>query len=243
MPNINQISVPKYTSNQPYHYDYDNLPLDALIQRELLINNAVNINSEILRQSIGTAGSLSARLNQSINDDGSLKTTAINNALHNIGYHVDGIYDGVEYVRMALSEREKLSLVADEATNFSIGVQGPSDIVYMSDGLMILEPSTTIEWTVLNNQKIRADVTVGLTNPHIHFDTVEPLNENMPPDYQNYTTNLGTPYAEGSLRVYINGIRIFPDSYMPYEDGLGFSLQNPITINDSIRIDFTVSLS
>jgi hypothetical protein len=266
MPNINLIPVPQYISDQPYHYYYDNLPLDALVQRELLINSAVDINSEILRQSIGTAGTLAARLNQSLNDNGSLKTTAVDNTLHNIGYHTDGLYDGVEYVRMTLAEREKLGLVADEATNFSIGVQGPSDIIYIPEGLMLIEPSTTIEWTVLNNQKIRADVTTGLTNAHEHFDNVEPISVSATPDYKNYLTNLGAQFREGSLKVYINGVRMLSDkiTYYPsatdpsgtwhtnkFTENLnsslanylkGFSLLNAITINDIVRIDFEVPL-
>lgn len=265
MPNIDLIPVPQYAGNQPYHYFYDNLPLDALIQREQLINSQVDINSEILRQTIGTAGSLAARLNQSLENNGDLKVSAVNNTLHNIGYHTDGAYDGVDYVRMQLAERQKLSLVAAEATNFSMAVQGPSDITYIDSGVATLVPSTTIDWTVLPDQKLRADVTVGLTNAHQHYDNIEPVSLNLTPDYQNYLTNLPVQFVSGSLKVFINGVRIFSgvSVYAPTTDPLaawqlnrfteyndeesvnylkGFSLLNPITINDIIRIDFEVAL-
>ena len=42
MPDINLIPVPSYQPLQPYYWVYDNLPLEALIQREDLINNAVD---------------------------------------------------------------------------------------------------------------------------------------------------------------------------------------------------------
>jgi hypothetical protein len=265
MPNIDLIPVPQYAGNQPYHYFYDNLPLDALVQREQLINSQVDINSEILRQTIGTAGSLPARLNQSLEDNGDLRVVAVDNTMHNIGYHTDGAYDGVDYVRMELAERQKLSLIAAEATSFSIGIQGPSDITYIDSGVATLVPSTTIDWTVLPDQKLRADVTVGLTNAHQHYDNIEPVSLNVTPDYQNYLTNLPTQFTSGSLKVFINGVRIFSDAtvYVPTSNPLttwqlnsftefdnplsvnylkGFSLLNPITINDIIRIDFEVAL-
>lgn len=265
MPNIDLISVPKYQASQPYHFSYDNLPLDALVQREDLINSAVDINSEILRQTIGTAGSLAARLNQSLEDNGDLKVSAVNNTMHNIGYHTDGAYDGVDYVRMLLSERQKLALVDDNATSLSFGVQEPSNITYISEGTVTVVPSTTIEWTLLPEQKLRADVTVGLTNAHMHYDNITPISLNPSPDYINYLTGLPTAFTEDSLKVYINGVRIFSDatiyvpttdplsswqlnSFTPIDDPLssnylkGFSLLNAITASDTIRIDFEVPL-
>jgi hypothetical protein len=259
MPNIDLITIPQYQSNQPYHYFYDNLPLEAIIQREDMINNAVDINSELLRQSVGTAGTLANRLNQSLQSNGNLKTTAVDTALHNIGYHTDGAYDGVDYVRMTLSERDKLSLIAQEANNLSIGIDGPSAITYVTDGVVTLEPSTTIEWTLSAGQKLRADVTVGLTNAHQHFDNITPVAAALTSNYKDYLTNLTTAFTTGSLKVFINGVRIFQDttvyaptssplsswqlnSFTENEDGLGFSLLNAITINDIIKIDFEVPL-
>ena len=258
MPNIDIITVPQYQSNQPYHYFYDNLPLDAIIQRETQINNAVNVNSELLRLSVGTAGTLANRLNQSLESNGALKTNAVDVTLHNIGAHTDGPYLGVEYVRMTLSEREKLSLIADEANNLSLGIDGASNIAYITDGLVTIEPSSTIEWTLLAGQKLRADVTVGLTNAHQHFDNITPSSKDLTSNYKDYITNLPI-FTPGSLRVFINGVRLFTDAnvYVPTsnplttwqinkftenEDGLGFSLLNAIAINDIIKIDFEVPL-
>ena len=45
MPDINSIPVPSYQPLQPYYWVYDNLPLEALIQREDLINNAVDMDA------------------------------------------------------------------------------------------------------------------------------------------------------------------------------------------------------
>ena len=77
MPDINSIPVPSYQPLQPYYWVYDNLPLEALIQREDLINNAVDINTNILESAIGSTGSLAVRLNQSLMPNGDLKNYKI----------------------------------------------------------------------------------------------------------------------------------------------------------------------
>jgi len=120
MPDIDLIPIPSYQPLQPYYWTYDNMPLEAINQREQLINNAVDANTETLRASIGSTGSLNVRLDQSLLPNGDLRVAKINEALHNIGAHEDGSYDGVDYVRMTLSEREKLALVASEAKNITI---------------------------------------------------------------------------------------------------------------------------
>ena len=97
MPEINLISVPLYDPMHPYHWEYDNLPLRVLMQREELINAAVDINSQIIRDAAGDQGTVANRLNQSMEENGNLKTIAIDEALHNIGWHEDGEYDGVDY--------------------------------------------------------------------------------------------------------------------------------------------------
>ena len=112
MPDINIISVPSYQPLQPYYYQVDNLPINALVQRDEIINSAVDTNTAILESAIGNTGTLAARLDQSLEQNGNLKSSKINEALHNIGAHEDGMYDGTDYVRMELSEREKLALEA-----------------------------------------------------------------------------------------------------------------------------------
>jgi len=92
MPDINNISVPRYQPSQPYHYVYDNLPIDALVAREDLINTAVDANTAAIAATYGTAGSLAGRLDQSLELNGDLKTAAVDTSLHNIGAHTDGSF-------------------------------------------------------------------------------------------------------------------------------------------------------
>ena len=259
MPDIDLIPIPSYQPLQPYYWTYDNMPLEAINQREQLINNAVDANTETLRASIGSTGSLNVRLDQSLLPNGDLRVAKINEALHNIGAHEDGSYDGVDYVRMTLSEREKLALVASEAKNITIQVDLISEVVFFDNGPIIFENSSTISFTVNQPNRLSADVTVGLQNAHRHFYQIVPLSKSLTNDYFNFITGLNVPYTQGSLRVYVNGTRLFSDILTYYAppvptrswlenkftetvDGLGFFFENQIKPDDVIRIDFDLPL-
>ena len=260
MPDISIIAVPSYQPLQPYYYQVDNLPINALVQRDEIINSAVDANTAILESAIGTAGTLAARLNQSLEPSGNLKTEKIDEALHNVGAHTDGLYDGVNYVRMLLSEREKLALITPEATNLSIQVDQISQTVLFNNGPIVFRNSSTINFNVIEPNIISAEVAVGLQNAHRHFYGVEPQSANLTTNYLNYITGLNVPYEVGSLRVYINGVRIYSDGSLIYvptplgtnsyqtngytenESRTGFTLDNAITSDDVIRIDFDLPL-
>jgi hypothetical protein len=260
MPDISIIAVPSYQPLQPYYYQVDNLPIDALVQRDEIINSAVDTNTSVLESAIGTAGTLAARLDQSLEQNGNLKTSKVDEALHNIGYHTDGSYNGTDYVRMLLTEREKLALISDEATNVTIHVDQISQIAFFNSGPVVFKNSTTISFNVIEPNIITAEVAVGLQNAHRHFYGVEPQSANLTPDYINYITGLNVPYEIGTLRVYINGVRIYNDGsliyvptplatssyklngYMENDERTGFTLDNAITANDIIRIDFDLPL-
>jgi|LakMenE01Jun11ns_1017448.scaffolds.fasta_scaffold9957271_6 hypothetical protein len=260
MPDISIISVPSYQPLQPYYYQVDNLPINALVQRDDIINSAVDTNTAILESAIGNTGTLAARLDQSLEQNGNLKSNKINEALHNIGAHEDGMYNGTDYVRMELSERQKLELISDEATNLTIQVDQISKTVFFNNGPIVFKNSTTISFNVTEPNIISAEVAVGLQNAHRHFYGVEPPSANLSPDYTNYITGLNVPFEVGSLRVYINGVRIYNDGSLIYvptplatnsyqlngyiENDLrtGFTLDNAITSIDIIRIDFDLPL-
>ncbi len=262
LPNIELVPVPGYGPLTPYHHIADQAPIDALITRIDLVNSQVDLQGNILAESIGSAGSLSNRLAQSINDDGSLKTIAVDEALHNIAEHLDG--NG--YVRMTTQERAKLSLIADEATNFGIRFTTISGIIGFDQGRLDIVPSDTITWRYTDGA-IYADNAFPSSVRHIHHYGLTPVSVNLiTPNYINYkTTSVATPYKEGSLRVYLNGIRLsqneivnvpiyngssyIPTPYSFTEDttvidgvvttGL-FSLSDPIDNTITIFIDFDV---
>jgi hypothetical protein len=257
MPELEKHAPALHDPLHPYHWEYDNLPLQSLIERDRVINDAVDINSAILRGTAGTQGTLANRLNQSINQDGSLKATAMDESLHNIGHHTDGNGpDAVSYVRMKEAERDKLALIADEATNVTISVETPSNIIVLDDGPVVLKPSSTVEWQVTEGNEIQANLGFPVESAHRHYYDLEPITS----DYTNYiVTSVATPYVEDSLRVFINGVRLSSEvevyvpgnlptdtwtliKYTPDHTAGSFVLSNTITIDDIIRIDFDISL-
>jgi hypothetical protein len=260
MPEINKIPEVLYEANQPYHFHYDNLPLKNILKRIDLVNAQVDINSDILRGCSGSVGTLANRLDVSINDDGSLKENSINESLHNIAFHSDGSRDNVDYVVMKKSERDKLDLIESEANRIEIQV---SDSLFnnqslgtinLSTGVVKFQSSNSILFDFEAPNIIKAHSAFAPEAAHKHHYNIVPghLNATIP-DFLNYITYV--PFMEGSLRVYINGIRIgeietlvpsyndFSDlqltkieSHSP-QDG-SFSLNRPLSENDIILIDF-----
>jgi len=223
-----------------------------------LINSAVDINADILREAVGSQGTVSARLAQILEDDGSLKVTAVDGILHNIGAHTDGEYESVEYVRMKLEERQKLELIADSATNMVLEFNTPSNIATFDTGPVEFIASSGVTWSAVSPNKVQANLTFPVSSAHKHYYRIIPQYDG-PPDFQHYKT--GYPnYIEGSLRVTINGVRIFEDGdvYVPGstvseawtlqnfsgDETTGqFVLMTPLTLDDVIRVDFDVALT
>jgi hypothetical protein len=157
----------------------------------------VDNSTGILELAQGTSGSLATRLNVSLNADGTLKTTAVNNSMHLIDDHTDS----GSFVRMEFGERIKLNTVASNANSLTIQVDTMSNTTDFSTGQISLIGSDTIEWNYTAG-KLSADVIYA---PVSHFYSVVPYTTN----HLNYkTTSGGTPYVSGTLRVYVNGIRL-----------------------------------
>ncbi len=259
MPNIDNITPVFYSALMPYHVDYDNLPLTNIFARQELMNLSIEQYATILRNSIGSSGSLSNRLNQSIADDGSLKIDAVNDVLHNIGYHSDGTYDGIDYVRMKLSERAKLTLIQSESNKLNIQIN--EDV--FENGTLEFKNTDTISWTFTSPNEISADFAFPTEAAHEHHYGLTPVHANLStPDYTNYkTTSVSTSFLENTLAIFINGIRIYEDvSTYVYNNSVGpsgswlatnftsnpssgtFYLNRAISSLDVIKIDFNRSL-
>lgn len=268
MPNINSIPEVLYEPNQPYHYIYDNLPLRNILTRIGLVNIQVDTNSDIIRGAAGTAGSIDARMSVSLTGDGSLKTSAVDSSAHGIGHHSDGKGpDGVDYVRMTAEERAKLDFVQEEANKLVFEVEDSfptvGEPVVISEGSVRLKGSSTVFFDFEAPNTIRAHSAFPPDAAHRHHYSRQPANLNpSEPDYKNFkTTSVGTAYEEGSLRVYVNGVRIcsvavpvssqstssssssslsFVPTYIESEDHSegAFVLNRSLNQNDVIRIDF-----
>jgi hypothetical protein len=276
MPDLSKLPVPEYTAGQPYHWEYDNLPLQVLAERDYVINGEVDRQSDILNNAAGTQGTVSNRLNQSIDENGNLLPTAVDQALHNVAEHTDGsktvsddelntyvttlgyseVSNPVPFVRMLQAERDRLALVADGATNLTLQVDTPSNIVMLTEGPVVLAQSDTVAWQVTAPNIVSAVLTIGTTFAHRHYYDLEPYTT----DNINFdVTSIPTPYVEGSLRVYINGFRISSQDSIYYPsnpigtwrlnkvtpnnvDGT-FTLDSAISNDDIITIDFDISLT
>jgi hypothetical protein len=269
MPDISKIQNVLYDGNQPYHVHYDNLPLKNILTRIDLVNSQVDINTDILRGSCGSVGTLNNRLSVSIEEDGKIKNEAMDEALHNIGAHSDGSYDGVDYVRMKQEERDKLSFIESNANNLTLQIEDaisnlPTiDNVTFENGSLSLRSSDTISFQFLPPNILKAHSIYSPETAHVHNYQIVPAHVS---NYTNYsTTILNTPYKEGSLRVYVNGFRIGNGSDQPVKVLLGsnpsvsvnwsnlyISSQSPssgeFSINSSVEgatifIDFDQNLS
>lgn len=256
MPQIELIPEVLYNPLNPYHYYYDNLPLKNILTRVSLVNDTVDIAYGILSSAIGTQGTLSNRLAQSIHPDGSLIASAVDEAEHNIGYHTDGMGpDNVSYVRMKASESAKLALVASNATNLALLVDASSPVLFDAGTVEFLS-SPGLTWSVTSGNKVSLDLAFPAAAAHNHYYDVTPVTS----DYKNYkTTTVSTPCITGSLRVYVNGIRLSANTsvyvplgvsrtltlltFTPSESSGTFVLSSAITASDIITIDFDISYS
>ena len=259
IPRIELVDVPLHDALDPYHFRFDNMPLQSLITRQEIINDAVDINKQIMTESIGTQGTLANRLTQSIKDDGSLRTTAIDDTLHSMEKHTDT----VDFVRMTKSERDKLALIDDESNELTLRIEfndaiSSDDIAFVS-GEVIIEDTSTVTWEVAAPNKLRANLGFPIAAAHQHFYDLKPVHVNtVTPDYLNYkVTTVSTVFVDGSLRIHVNGIRIsefenvfVPDAITDTQSLLKFTptaasgtfvLSRAITDDDVIRIAFDTS--
>lgn len=244
MPNLPPIQ--KYAALQPYHHYYDNLPIEDIEDQIFRVNAQVDLTANAVEESIGNVGSLAVRLNVSLEDNGDLKTSAIDSALHSIAEHTDG--DG--YVRMTDDERSKLTLIDSEATNLMIEIESISTTMTWPnvDQTFSLANSDTIAWRYDSN-RVYADTTFAKSLITIPSYDIKPIP--ISSDTVFKTTSVNTEYKAGTLRVYINGLRLTKSpktiggfSYTETNPTIGtFTLNKPIVSGDIIRIDFDQPIS
>lgn len=242
MPDIDKVEPTLYQPLDPYHWHFDNLPIQSILERENLINAAVDINSQTLRDAAGTQGTVANRLDQSIAPDGSIEVAAVDEAMHNIAAHADGtislttdeidgiaddlgyiVSNPVPYVRMLDAERDKLALVSDQATALKLQVEGASTTTTFDDETVILTASPTVTWQATAPNRVEAHLAFPAEAAHAHIYGATPVPTNLgSPDYTHYkTTSTSTVFVEDSLRVYVNGVRVNADAavYVPGPSG------------------------
>lgn len=256
MPRIELIPEVYYNPQDPYHWEVDNLPLKNIIRRQNLINLSVDNVLEQIRDAIGTQGSMANRLNQSINQDGSLKTEAIDAAMHSIAEHTDT----EDFVRMTKAQSDKLDLISDEATNLAIQVDTDgTSFVLFDAGVIEIQASASVTPIVTAPNILTFELGFPVAAAHQHYYGSTPVHTDLlDPDYINYTVDSGpSAFVEGSLRVFVNGVRIFEDqevyapgpladdpwtllSFTPDPDNGAFALSSAISEDDIIKIDYDI---
>lgn len=259
MPAIELIQVPSYEALSPYNHIVDQQPINGLAERILIVNNQVDNNTSDLVSAAGSQGSVSNRLNQSLNADGSLKVEAVDNVLHSIEQHLDSD----NFVRMKIEERTKLSFIAPYATSLEINVETISGSVAFANDELVIGESDSISWRYEDN-KLYADTSFPSSVRHTHYYGLVPVTS----DRLNYTTtSINTAYKQGSLRVYINGVRLnsHHNVYVPigvpstvtwtafsFEEGTAtsgvvtdgdFVLSSTVPVSASVVVDFDVLYS
>lgn len=260
MPRIELIPEVLYGPLDPIHWEIDNLPLKSILRRQNLINLSLDNVLAQMREAIGTQGSLSNRLNQSINDDGSLKSSAVDHTMHSIEQHSDSDL----YVRMTREESEKLANISEEANNVGLEIFTDDDnFIQFNNGLLKIKPSTTIVPSFEAPDVVRFNISFPSEAAHQHYYGLVPIDLNgVDPDLKNFkvaNTELSTAFIEGSLRVYVNGVRIFEDvevyvpgsmvdnawtlmSFTSDSTNGTFELSSALSADDVIRIDFDKAL-
>jgi hypothetical protein len=217
MPDIQSIPEVLYQADQPYHVHYDNLPLRNILDRIGLVNIQVDTNTDILRGASGSAGSLNARLDKSLDAAGNVKTDAVDSANHGIANHADG----GGFVRMTDDERAKLQGILSEANKLEIEIEdyepGSNNFVTVppsgSNGVLKFRRSSTIFMEFQNPDTVRLHSVFPPDAAHRHnYDLIPAYDIPSSPTFKNYrTTSVNTPFKAGSLRVYVNGARITSD--------------------------------
>ena len=262
MPNISSIPQVLYEPDQPYHYLYDNLPLRNILTRIGLVNIQVDTNTDMLRGAAGTVGSLNARLEVSLNQNGTIKASAVDSSLHGIGRHTDGKgSDGVEYVRMKAEERAKLGSVESQANRLVVEVDDQFPTVgasaTISSGTLKLKGSSSILLDFQSPNTVRFHSAFPSETMHRHNYGLTPVLQGSSSSSSGSlyaTTSVSTRYMEGTLRVYVNGVRLFRSNVpVPNTSGTAFIptrivsennsdgtflLNRALSGSDVIRIDF-----
>ena len=210
MPDIDKIPEVLHKATDPYHFHFDNIPLESILQRQEVMNFQIDSNAQIIRDASGTEGTVANRLSKSLEDNGDLKPEAIDDVEHNIGAHEDGEFMGIEYVRMLSDERAKLDSISDEATALKLQFNTVSTTPLFTDETVEFENSDTVTWAITTPNKVRADLAFPASAAHNHFYDRAPAHASTTsPDYKNYkTTTVATPFISGTLRVHVNGIRL-----------------------------------
>lgn len=257
MPRIELIDVPLWQSNDPYHWEYDNLPLKNLMRRQNLINLSLDRVISQLRDAVGTQNTVANRLNQSISPDGSLKAAAVDETMHDIGSHTDS----EEYVRMTKDQSDKLNRVADEASDVVVDIVIDDTTIPFHEGNLTLTPSSTITFSFETPNVLKFNMAFPAEAAHRHYYGSTPVSQDIVnPDYKTFWVNPGhTAFVSGSLKVYVNGVRL-SSVYSIYVPGAlvtdpwtllsftptpatgAFALSDAISEDDVIEIDYDLLL-
>ena len=216
MADISNITLRRYgTQVSPYDSDKANEPIEDLHAMIQIVNAESGSNASILNDAKGDTGSLAARLDVSLNPDGSIKSDAIDNVpIDNIDFEAEGA--PTDRVLPTRADLDKINGVQSEANKFTVQI-GNSEIFA---GNVILNPGKTVVMT----PRRRSDGVIV-----IDIDTVfagDRIHEHR--NYQECKAFAGSGVAmipnkddnpiPGTMRVFLNGMMLRRQSFEEYYD-------------------------
>jgi hypothetical protein len=216
MANIDQITIRRFGSQvSPYDHEKANEPIDDLASVIAIVNAESSSNHEVLEQARGGTGSLSERLDVSLNQDGTIKPEAIESVpiAAVAEQDTDSSSDKVIPTRGQL---DKLEEIAPRANRFTMRLGDGESF----DGNVVLSHGETI----VARSTRRSDNTTVL-----HLDTAfsgDRIHEHR--TYQDCRTmssdgialipNSADDPIPGTVRVYLNGIMMRRSSFVERVD-------------------------
>ena len=225
MSNAELINELFYKPDDPYHYLYDNIPLQVLNDRLEKVDIAADTAVQLVTDAIGSQPDLVSRLDQSQNADGSLISAAIDAALHNIASHSEGsinlgtsalaalntatgliLTNPVPFVRFCAAERVKLSSMANNSTALKILLVTAAQT--LDNQTIHLTDSDGITWNLSGGNILTANLGFSITTLHQHVYDEVPATTSFSGGLTTFTVASPSGYNSGSLRAFVNGIRL-----------------------------------
>jgi hypothetical protein len=162
---------------------------------------------------------------------------------------------------MTAAQSAKIDLIDDQATSIYFKINPGDDEIEFLHGAVQLVPSNTVTFSVDVDQQLSFETAFPVEAAHQHFYEATPVPTDLvTPDYINYLVDpYGTAFIEGSLRVYVNGVRINQTtavyvpgylisdswtllSYTATPTSGSFVLSAAISEDDVVVIDYDISL-
>jgi hypothetical protein len=247
MANLNNIPLRKYGSGDThFNYERANDPLEDLFRMIRLVNGDLEAYARDFETAKGSAETLAARLSVALEDNGTLKSSAISSfPIQNVEEENTSPYNESDKIHFSRGEKTKLSQIGHRANRFSMKV-GQSDPI---EGEITLSVGRMLKASTIRDSgghtTLRIDTRFSADSLHEHRYAIRVLI------YSNgiaFIPDDEDAPIPGTILLYINGQRIRRSGYEDYFDKNGVLrgvriLEQAGSINlqnDDIEFDFLI---